>query len=250
MMSPRFGARRMEQAHGTFEAIPARSAAGFFALCRTTRTIGRRSFKTEEFFAGWHNWIAALADHLGSGEECAGGCGGANKIKDDNLKLEEQIRGRLKARRTTQHAVPRSSNHDDSAGRAVQCPAFRVGRPPFDQAQGGPTATRGGTAPAAGEECWPLFCTGVRMLENLSRSARKRKKAQRCEVRNWASKAQRKSNIIQWIGYRPCMSRRFDGGNRDRAYQRWPSRRSKDQNVTNEPKGIRWLEMHKMRLEL
>jgi hypothetical protein len=91
----------------------------------------------------------------------------------------------------------------------VQCPAFRVGRPPFDQAQGGPTATRGGTAPAAGEECWPLFCTGVRMLENLSRSARKRKKAQRCEVRNWASKAQRKSNIIQWIGDDECASERF-----------------------------------------
>jgi hypothetical protein len=72
-------------------------ASGFFALCRTTRTIDRRFFKTEKFFAGWRNWIAALADHLGSGEECAGGCGGANQIKDDNLKLEEQIRGRLKA---------------------------------------------------------------------------------------------------------------------------------------------------------
>ncbi len=126
-MSPRFGTPRMEHAHGTFEAVPARSAARFFALCRTTRRIGRRFFKTEEFFAGWGNWIAVLADHLGSWEECAGGCGGANKIKDDNLKLEEQIRGRLKARRTTQNAIPRSSNHDDSTGKAWARPSVWAG---------------------------------------------------------------------------------------------------------------------------
>jgi hypothetical protein len=54
----------MEQAHATFEATPARSAARFFALCRTTRTIGRQFFKTEEFFAGWRNWFDLFVDRF------------------------------------------------------------------------------------------------------------------------------------------------------------------------------------------
>ena len=41
-----------------------------------------------------------------------------------------------------------------------------------------------------------------------------------------------------------------DDGDRGRACKGWPSRRSEDQNVTNEPNPIRWLEIRKMRLEL
>ncbi len=39
-----------------------RSEARFFALCGTTRTIGRRFFNTEEFFAGWRNWSGLVVD--------------------------------------------------------------------------------------------------------------------------------------------------------------------------------------------
>jgi hypothetical protein len=122
--------------------------------------------------------------------------------------------------------------------------AFPLRWPPFDQAQGGPSAalrarvshgewggipTRNGRILSSFGN-WIAVCADHSLWEQMS-------------VVSWSSKPHRGIHA----------NRRFvavNDGNRDRAHERWPSRRSDDQNVTNEPKRVRWLEMHKMRLEL